>query len=116
MSIKNSIGIPGVVDPIKKCDDKYCPFHGSLKLRGKIFTGVVIKKKMHKTITVQIDYAYYIKKYQRYERRRRKYSVHCSPCLWDDINVGDRVRFMESRPISKTVSSVVIQKIEKEGI
>ena len=33
--------------PRKECEDPHCPFHGSLPLRGRIFNGVVIKKKMN---------------------------------------------------------------------
>lgn len=113
MSYANSIGIPGVVDPKKECtNDPNCPFHGGLKVRGRIFTGKVVSTKMTNSITVQIDYAMYNSKYQRYERRRSKKSVHCSPCI--EVKPGDKVKFMQCRQLSKTISSVVIQKIADE--
>jgi Ribosomal protein L14 len=42
------------------------------------------------------------------EKRSNRYSSHASPCL--GLKVGDRVRIMECRPISKTVAFVVIEK------
>jgi small subunit ribosomal protein S17 len=111
MSVSNSIGIPGVTDPEKKCEDPSCPFHGSLKVHGKIFTGMVKSTKMTNAISVKIDMFFFDTKYQRYERRNSKMTVHCPPCI--ELKEGDIVRFMQCRPLSKTISSVVIQKIEK---
>ena len=110
MSLTSKIGIPGVTEPTKNCDDPHCPFHGSLKVRGRIFTGTVVKNRMTKAITVKIDYNKYNNKYQRYERRNTKMSVHLPPCI--EVVPGDVVRFMDCRKISKTISSVVIQKLE----
>jgi len=112
MIYSNKIGIPGVVDPKKTCNDPNCPFHNGLKVRGRIFSGIVVSTKMNKAITVQIDYVTYNNKYQRYERRRSKMSVHCPPCI--EVKPGDTVRFMQCRQLSKTIASVVIQKIEEE--
>ena len=36
-----NIGIPGVTPPEKECNDKKCPFHGNLTVRGKILEGAV---------------------------------------------------------------------------
>jgi small subunit ribosomal protein S17 len=110
MSLTSKIGIPGVTEPSKKCEDPTCPFHGSLKVRGRIFTGTVVKNRMTHAITVQIDYDKFNNKYQRYERRNSKRSVHVPPCI--EVNPGDKVRFMQCRKISKTIASVVIQKLE----
>jgi small subunit ribosomal protein S17 len=109
MSQTSKIGIPGVSDPSKECEDRNCPFHGGLKLRGRIFTGTVVKNRMTNAITVQIDYNKYNNKYQRYERRNSKISVHLPPCI--EVAPGDVVRFMQCRKISKTIASVVIQKL-----
>lgn len=109
MSVKN-IGIPGVAPPTSTCDDPHCPFHGSLPVRGRMFTGKVKKAKMTNALTVQINYIMYDNKYQRYERRNTKMSVHCPPCI--EAKVGDTVKFIQCRKISKTISSVVIQIME----
>jgi small subunit ribosomal protein S17 len=101
-----NIGIPNVDPPEKECEDKLCPFHGSLPVRGRIMEGIVTSTKMQKTITYQIDYLSLVKKYSRYERRRSKKHAHLPPCI--EVSTGDMVKVVECRPISKTVSSVVV--------
>ncbi len=94
--------------PEKECDDPHCPWHGHIKVRGQILEGVVISDKMDKTVVVEREYLRYNKKYERYEKRRRRYHVHNPPCI--NAKVGDRVRFMETRPLAKSVSFVIIEK------
>lgn len=101
-----NIGIPNIEPPERTCDDPNCPFHGTLPVRGRITEGIVTSVKMHKTITFQTDYLALIKKYMRYERRRSKKHAHLPPCM--DVKLGDTVKVMECRPLSKTVSFVVI--------
>lgn len=104
-----NIGID-VVPPTSECNDPNCPFHGSLSVRGQIIDGIVATVKMNKTVVVERNYLKYQKKYERYEKRSNRYSSHASPCM--NLKAGDRVRIMECRPISKTVSFVVIEKKE----
>lgn len=96
--------------PKKTCDDINCPFHGELSVRGRVLEGVVISAKMDKTVVVERDYLLYIRKFKRYERRRSRISSHNPPCI--DVKEGDRVIIAESRPISKTVGFVVVEKVE----
>lgn len=103
-----NIGI-NVKPPSESCNDKNCPFHGSLSVRGQIITGVVYSTKMRNSILVKKDYLRFIPKYERYEKRTSKYSAHCSPCM--KVEVGDEVRIAECRPISKTISFVTIEKL-----
>jgi small subunit ribosomal protein S17 len=103
-----NIGI-NVKPPSESCNDKNCPFHGSLSVRGQIITGVVSSTKMRNSILVKKEYLRFIPKYERYERRTSKYSAHCSPCM--KVEVGDEVRIAECRPISKTISFVTIEKL-----
>ena len=104
-----NIGLP-VKPPQAECDDKYCPFHGSLRVRKKIIEGVVASAKMKNTVIVQRDYLHYVPKYMRYERRRSRIPAHKPPCI--DVKEGDKVKIAECRPISKTVSWVVVEKVE----
>ena len=67
---------------------------------------------MHKTIVFQTDYLSLIKKYARYERRRSKKLAHLPPCM--DVSVGDSVKVVECRPLSKNVSAVVVAVIPAE--
>jgi len=97
--------------PKKTCDDINCPFHGTLSLRGHSLEGIVVSDKMEKTIIVRRDYLNYVPKFKRYERRRSNVPAHSPPCL--EIKAGDRVRLAECRAISKTVSFVVIEKLEE---
>jgi len=107
-----NIGIPNVEPPEKTCDDAHCPFHGSLSVRGRVMEGIVTSNKMHKTIVYQTDYLSLIKKYSRYERRRSRKLAHLPPCI--DVNVGDTVKVVECRPLSKNVSRVVIAATPSE--
>jgi small subunit ribosomal protein S17 len=94
--------------PKKSCEDKNCPFHGELAIRGRILEGDVVSSKMEKTVVVRRDYLYYVPKYRRYERRHGHVSAHNPPCL--EAKDGDRVKIAECRPLSKTVSFVVVEK------
>ena len=96
--------------PKKTCDDINCPFHGELPMRGRVFEGVVVTAKMDKTVVVERDYLQYISKFHRYERRRSRIPSHNSPCI--DAKEGDRVMIAETRPVSKTVSFAVVEKLE----
>lgn len=96
--------------PKKTCEDMNCPFHGELPIRGRVFEGVVVTAKMDKTVVVERNYLSYISKFMRYERRRSRIPSHNPPCI--DAKEGDRVAIAETRPISKTVSFVVVEKLE----
>ncbi|MEM2943329.1 MAG: 30S ribosomal protein S17 [Methanomassiliicoccales archaeon] len=94
--------------PETRCNDVNCPFHGRLSVRGQILDGTVVSAKMDKTVVVEREYLRYIKKYERYEKRTSRISAHCPPCL--GVKVGDKVKIIECRPLSKTVAFVVIEK------
>lgn len=96
--------------PKKTCEDKNCPFHGSLSVRGRVLEGTVVSAKMDKTVIVEREYMQFSTKYVRYERRRGHIPSHNPPCI--DVKEGDRVRIAECRPLSKTVSFVVVEKME----
>jgi len=97
--------------PKKTCDDPYCPFHGALSIRGHALEGVVVSAKMDKTVVVRRDYLNYVPKFKRYERRHSHIPAHNPPCI--DVKEDDRVKVAECRPISKTVSFVVVEKLEE---
>lgn len=97
--------------PKKTCNDQNCPFHGKLSIRGRVMEGAVISAKMDKTVVVRRDYLNYVPKYKRYERRHSHISAHSPPCI--DAKEGDWVKIAECRPISKTVSFVVVERLEE---
>jgi small subunit ribosomal protein S17 len=98
--------------PKKSCNDRNCPFHGTLPVRGRVLDGVVVSSKMDKTVVVEREYLQFSTKFVRYERRRGHVPSHKPPCI--DVKEGDRVRIAECRPISKTVSFVVVEKTEEK--
>jgi small subunit ribosomal protein S17 len=97
--------------PKKICNDRKCPFHGELSIRGRVLEGTVVSDKMDKTIIARRDYLHYVPKYKRYERRYSHMPAHNPPCI--NAMIGDRVKITECRPLSKTVSFVVIEKLEE---
>lgn len=111
MNKPKNIGISAKA-PEKTCTDKKCPFHGGLKLRGRIFTGVVLAKDTHRTATIEWSYSVLVPKYERREPRRTKIRVHNPPCI--DANIGDMVRVSETKPLSKTKNFVIIENLGKK--
>ena len=96
----------------EKCDDVKCPFHGRLKVRGRQFTGTVISAKMSKTAVIEFGRLYFLKKYERYEKRKTKLKVHNPECI--NAKEGDVVKAMECRPLSKAKKFVIVQKLGLE--
>ena len=77
---KKDLGL-GVNTPKDKCEDPHCPFHGKLAVRGRIFKGTVKKVDLNKTATVEWDRRYYLRKYERYEKRRSRVRAHNPACI-----------------------------------
>ena len=96
-----------VQEPETTCDDPNCPFHGTLPLRGQVLEGIVVSNKAERTISVERSYYKFIKKYERYEKRKSKINVHKPDCLC--VNVGDSVKVAECRPLSKTKHFVLVE-------
>lgn len=63
------------------------------------FVGQVVSVAMKKTIVVRVDTLKMNSKYGKSYKVSNKYSVHDEK---GDAKVGDKVVFVESRPISKT--------------
>jgi small subunit ribosomal protein S17 len=103
-----SIGIEAKY-PEEKCNSRDCPFHGSLKIRGRVFDGVIVSLAPRNTAIIERRYLKFVPKYERYERRSKKISVHKPDCI--KLNKGDKVRVAECRPISKTKRHVIIEKL-----
>jgi small subunit ribosomal protein S17 len=70
----------------------------NLKQR-QIFTGVVIRKKAKKTISVLVENKKLNKKYNIYHRVHKKYQVHDEK---EAANLNDKVLIMQTRPFSAT--------------
>jgi len=88
------------------CNDSNCPFHGNLSVRGQVFEGIVASAKAERTITVERSFYKFIRKYERYEKRKSKINVHKPDCF--NVKVGDSVKIAECRPLSKTKNFVLV--------
>jgi small subunit ribosomal protein S17 len=95
-----------VTAPKKSCDDERCPFHGHLKVRGKLLSGNVVSTAGKGFVVVQMEFLHQVRKYTRGERRRSRLSAHLPSCI--EARDGDRVTIGECRPLSKTISFVVV--------
>jgi len=73
-------------------------------------TGVVTSNKMDKSITVAIKWKEKHPIYGKFVSKTKKYHAHDEK---NECNVGDTVRIMETRPLSKTKRWRLIQIIEK---
>lgn len=78
--------------------------------RGRSFEGRVIKK-FNDRVVIQFERLLYLRKYERYEKRRTRLHARMPIELRGDINVGDYVEIRECRPQSKSIHFVVVKII-----
>ena len=78
--------------------------------RRKVRTGVVVSDKMDKTVVVRIDRQVRHSLYGKTVRRSSKLAAHDEQ---NDAHIGDRVRVMETRPLSKSKRWRVVQVVER---
>jgi small subunit ribosomal protein S17 len=71
--------------------------------------GIVTSDKMQKTVLVRVDRTVLHQKYRRYVKRRSKFMAH------DDLGstTGDRVRIVETRPLSARKRWRVVEIVQK---
>ncbi len=63
------------------------------------FSGTVVSANMNKTVVVKVESRKLHPKYKKYYRVSKKYHVHDEKGI---SKVGEKVLFVECRPISKT--------------
>jgi small subunit ribosomal protein S17 len=102
-----------VTPPRKDCADLRCPFHGRLSVRGKLLSGIVVSAKAKNMVVVSREFPHQVAKYQRYERSRSRVHAYLPECI--DVTEGDEITIAECRPLSKTVSFVVIEGTKRIG-
>ena len=78
--------------------------------RRKLRVGKVVSDRMEKTIVVTIERLVPHPLYGRYVRRRKKFKVHDEK---NECRVGDVVRFMETRPLSKDKRWRFVEFVER---
>ena len=78
--------------------------------RRKVRIGRVVSNKMDKTIVVAVEDFVRHELYNKHVKRTKKFKAH------DENNVcqiGDRVKIMETRPLSKDKHFRLVEVIEK---
>ncbi|ASU85655.1 30S ribosomal protein S17 [Nocardiopsis gilva YIM 90087] len=83
---------------------------GSERNYRKVREGYVVSDKMQKTVVVEVEDRVSHALYGKIIRRTTKYKAHdeASSC-----GIGDRVRLMETRPLSATKRWRVVEILEK---
>jgi small subunit ribosomal protein S17 len=76
----------------------------------KIRTGIVSSNKMSKTITVAVERKVKHPIYGKFLKKTTKFHAHDEK---NECNVGDVVKIMESRPLSKTKRWRLVEIVEK---
>ena len=76
----------------------------------KTRTGVVVSDKMDKTVVVAIKTKVRHPLYDKMVNRTRKFKVHDEK---NECGIGDTVKIMETRPLSKDKRWRVVEIIEK---
>ena len=66
--------------------------------RRKEREGVVVSDKMDKTVVVEVTRLVRHAQYRKYLKRRVRYKAHDQK---NECRIGDRVRIIESRPLSR---------------
>ena len=76
----------------------------------KVREGIVTSNKMDKTVVVSVVDRVRHAKYNKFVLRTKKLHAHDEA---NDVNIGDKVRVMETRPMSKTKRWRVSKTLEK---
>jgi small subunit ribosomal protein S17 len=79
------------------------------KLR-KVRTGYVVSNKMDKTVVVSVEGLVRHPLYQRTFRRTIRFKAHDEE---NSCNIGDKVKIMETRPLSKDKRWRVVEILER---
>lgn len=81
-----------------------------VKSEKKEFVGMVVSDKMDKTIVVSVVNKTLHPLYKKYVTRSKKLKVHDEK---NDAKMGDRVRVIESRPLSRDKRWKLVEIIER---
>ncbi|MGL4226986.1 MAG: 30S ribosomal protein S17 [Rickettsia sp.] len=71
----------------------------------RVLQGVVISSKADKTVTVKVERKFKHPIYKKFVRVSKKYAAHDSENRYQE---GDKVSIIESRPVSKTKTWIVV--------
>jgi small subunit ribosomal protein S17 len=80
------------------------------RARRKVRTGVVVSDARDKTVKVEVPTSF---KHPRYDKIVRRSSVFHAHDEANDAHIGDTVRIMETRPLSKQKRWRVVEIVER---
>jgi small subunit ribosomal protein S17 len=80
------------------------------RTRRKVREGVVVSNGMDKTAVVAVVERVPHPKYNKFVLQTKRLYVHDAA---NDVNVGDKVRVMETRPLSKTKRWRIVDVLER---
>lgn len=80
------------------------------RTRRKVRVGVVVSDARDKTVTVEVPTSFKHPRYDKVVRRSTKFHAHDET---NDARIGDTVRIMETRPISKSKRWRVVEVVER---
>ncbi len=83
---------------------------GTARTTRKIREGLVVSNKMDKTAVVAVVERVRHPKYAKFVLRTKRLYAHDET---NDVNVGDKVRVMETRPLSKSKRWRVVEVLER---
>ena len=79
----------------------------------KTYIGTVVSNKMDKTVVVAVETSEMNKTYGKIQKRTYKLKAHDEN---NECGIGDKVKVMETRPLSKDKSFRVVSIVEKAVI
>ena len=80
------------------------------RARRKVRVGVVVSDARDKTVTVEVPTSFKHPRYDKVVRRSTKFHAHDEE---NDARMGDTVRIMETRPVSKQKRWRVVEVVER---
>ncbi|HOB26659.1 MAG TPA: 30S ribosomal protein S17 [Bacteroidales bacterium] len=72
--------------------------------------GIVVSNKMNKSVVVRVNYQKMDPLYKKYVKKVSKFMAHDEN---NECGIGDKVRIVETRPLSKNKHWRVVEIIEK---
>lgn len=72
--------------------------------------GIVVSNKMNKSVVVRVNYQKMDPLYKKYVKKANKFIAHDEN---NECGIGDKVRIVETRPLSKNKHWRVVEIIEK---
>jgi small subunit ribosomal protein S17 len=82
----------------------------SVSTRGRTFEGIVTRK-FPKRITIELERTLFIKKYERFAKKKTRIHARLPDEIEEEIQIGDLVQVRECRPLSKIIHTIVVKKI-----